>query len=118
VNRGERRERLKRVVHAMTAVGLISQGLGNVGDPSVPGLLVALPLMGGALAVGSAVQHRWRVRSRFVEPAASILEGLTCAVVGATAAARGTRYLHYAWFLAAAFLVASAFIKSRRTEIA
>src|SRR5262245_41156401 len=58
VNRAARRERLTVVVHAMTAVGLISQALGNAGDPSTPRLLVALPLIGGGLAIGSVVRHR------------------------------------------------------------
>jgi len=74
VNRAERRERLSPVVHAITGVGLISQGLGNIGAPSSSRLL------------------------------------------GVTSAARGTHYIQYAWFLAAAVLIGVAVLKLRRVR--
>ena len=67
----------------MTAVALISQGLGSMGDPSSPRLMVVLPLIGGGLAVASVVRHRRRHQpSPLAEIASSMVEGLTCAVVG------------------------------------
>jgi hypothetical protein len=78
---------------------------------------VVLPLIGGGLAVASVVRHRrQRQPSRLADVASSGVEGLMCAVVGVTAAARGTHYIQYAWFLAAAVLIGVAVLKLRRVR--
>ena len=118
MNRAERRERLAPVVHAMTGVALISQGLGNLGDPSSPAPLVVLPLIGGGLAVASVVRHRRRHQpSPLAEIASSMVEGLTCAVVGVASASRGTHYIQYAWFFAAVAVIGAGLAKYRRSRI-
>lgn len=117
--RHDRRERMASLVHAMTAVGLIAQAIGNVDEPSGRGLLVALPLVGGALAITNvAQQRRGHVASPVAEFAASIVEGLTCAVVGVTSASRGTHYIQYAWFFAAAAVIGAGVWKLRKTRLA
>jgi hypothetical protein len=99
-------------------VALIADGLGSLGDPSAPRLLVALPLIGGGLAVASVVRHRrGHAPSRLAEAASAVVEGLTCAAVGVAAAVRGAHYIQYAWLFAALMLIGSAVIKSRRTEV-
>jgi len=118
VNRAERRERLSPVVHAMTAVALISQGLGSMGDPSSPRLMVVLPLIGGGLAVASVVRHRRQHQpSALADIAAAVVEGMTCAVVGMSAAARGTHSIQYAWFFAAIAVTGAGLVKLRRSRI-
>jgi len=110
-----RSHRLSRVVHGMSAFALISQGMSSLGDPSSSRLLVALPLIAGVLAAASAVFHqRLRRQSRYLEVGASLVEALMCAVVGITARAHGTRYIHYAWLTAAVVLVGAAIVKARR----
>jgi len=116
MKRKARSERVSRAVHAMTAAALLSQGLSGLDDPSSSALPVALPLAGGALAAASAVLHRrLHGRSRYLEFASALIEAGICATVGAASMARGTRYIHYAWFVAAVAVVGGAVMKWRLT---
>jgi len=118
MKRKARSERVSRAVHAMTAVALLSQGVSGLEDPSSPTLQAALPLAGGALAVASVVLHgRLHQRARYLEFVSAVIEAAICATVGAVSIARGTRYIQYAWFLAAAVLVGGAVVKWRLTSV-
>jgi hypothetical protein len=104
-----RSERAAKVVDAMTGVSLFSQGFAEMGQADGSRALVVVALSGGALILAGMFLRRWLgERFRYFHAVVSFFEGLVCALVGLAAMQRGTSYIHFAWFLAAAaFLIAT-----------
>jgi len=115
--KSSRSERASKIVDAMTAVMLLSQGFGEMGQANGSRALVVVALVGGALILGALIlRRRLGAQFRYLPAIVAFFEGLMCAFVGVASMQRGTHFIQFAWLLAAIGFLGAAVTHVRRAH--
>jgi hypothetical protein len=94
---------------------MVSDGITSWGHPAGSQTLAAVSMIGGVLILLGIALHE-RVRAHYFEVAIMLIEGVASALTGMSAIQRGTSYIQYAWFTAAAAFLVGAVIRIRKTR--
>lgn len=104
-----RAERLRMLVHFITAFVLILKGISKVEHPEGYEILIAVAFVGGAVILaGTLLHHQIARRFRYFGVAVFLIEALTYTIVGVISISHATRAIHYMWFMAAMGFTVSA----------
>ena len=111
-----RSNRLSKTVDIIAGLSLILKSISKLTHPESFWPLIAVAFGGGILILLGTVFHsRLHKRFRHLEATVSLVEGLTCALVGVASVERGAHFIQYAWFVAAFAFIGGAVIRVRKS---